>query len=86
MNKGVQTNPPTDPPGQPARSDPRIVRPDAGDGSALQEPETGGSVDESDHEKLNKTDSTVLSPKKVVVFRRWERFAGGFSPISLEMA
>ena len=36
--------------------------------------------------KTEKTNPTVLSSEKVVVFCRWERFAGGFSSISLEMA
>ena len=83
------TNPSTDPPGQPARSDPRTVRPDAVTGRRrVAAPRTrdrrvGWRVWSW---KIEKTNPTVLSPKKVVVFRRWERFASGFSSINLEMA
>ena len=84
--RGVQTNLPTDPPtnladpireladSMPVMGRRRVIAP------RTQDQLVGWRV------WSWKTDPTVLSPEKVVVFRRWERFASGFSLISLEMA
>ena len=70
-SRGVQTNPPTDPPSQLGQFENRPTgrRWRVGGGSPPPVPETGGSVDGSKHENLEKktkkkTDPTVLHQKK----------------------
>ena len=65
-SRGVQTNPPTDPPNQLGQfeNQPTGCWWRAGGGSPPPIPETSGSVDGSKHENLKKTDPTVLHRKK----------------------
>ena len=65
-SRGVQTNPPTDPPSQLGQFENRPTRHRwrVGGGSPPPIPETGRSVDGSKHENLKKTDPTVLHRKK----------------------
>jgi len=79
IGKGVQTNPPTSPPGPPNPMTGwwRVAAP------RTQDRRVGWRIWTWKPEK-DQTDR--ITPEKVLVFHWWERFANGFSSISQEMA